>query len=521
MEKIEKIFLILTIITSLILIYILYRDRKKYGNRKDILERLNSIPAPKKVIKTKEKSNIIVIQPKSENNQENNEYFISKNIDYMIIEDDEENIWKFINYLFENTKYEYICYLNANLLVIDKSKDFKRLISQSGDNDMILCRDENKHNEVSLNAVIFRNSEWTKYKLRQLFYKGEKYDIIMDQIYTGYDAGDVLSRKEFIDIGLPFMCSGICVYNEHAFNSRKSSFIVNIKNKEDTISIYPWNGISGFTEIPKNIEKLREWNGNRKIPKYIFQTMETTLISDDMNKFSRQRLIDLNPGYEYFYFDALDCRKFIKDNFDKKVFKAYDKLLAGAFKADLFRYCLLYKYGGVYCDINFMPLESFDTYISDDLEFVIPDDPSHGLWQGFFAIKPKSDLLKITIDLTVKDILEEVYISKHTGNAPMLAITGPQKIGACLNIYLNLPVSFIHRLGIHNTKKLKFKILNFFNEQNGESHPFIFDKERNKRIAINKFMNYYPKTNSFDLLISKESYSNMFNKRRIYKFNLI
>lgn len=387
---------------------------------------------------------------------------------------------------------------------------------------MILCRDEDDEKMVSLKAVIFRNSDWTKYKLRQLYHKGEKYDIIMDQIYTNYNAGSVLSKKKFIDIGLPFICSGICVYNEHAFNSRKSSFIVNTKNREkDTIAIYPWNGISGFNEISKNLERLREWNGKRKIPKYIFQTMETTLISDDMNKYSRKRLKELNESYEYFYFDSLDCRKFIKDNFDDNVFKAYDKLLAGAYKADLFRYCLLYKYGGVYCDSNFMPLESFDSYIGDDIDFVIPDDVTHGLWQGFFAIKPKSELLKLTIDLTVKDILEDVYHSIHTGNFQILSITGPQKIGACFNLYLGFPISYIHSLGTHIHKKLKYKILNFSNHKNGSSRPFIVDKEKDKKIAINKFSDYIPVKDSFSLLSGKETYYSMFINRRIYKFKLI
>ena len=108
-----------------------------------------------------------------------------------------------------------------------------------------------------------------------------------------------------------------------------------------------------------------------------------------MNKHSRNLLIQKNPDYKYFYFDALDCHNFIKCNFEEYVFKAYDMLLPGAFKADLWRYCALYVYGGVYCDSRVMPVKNFDSFIHNDTDFVIPIDISNGLWQGFFAIKPK------------------------------------------------------------------------------------------------------------------------------------
>ena len=88
-----------------------------------------------------------------------------------------------------------------------------------------------------------------------------------------------------------------------------------------------------------------------KIPKKIFQTWSTTNISPGF-----QQIVDLwkilNPEYEYCFYDNNDCDIFIKENFDERIYNAYCKIIPGAFKADLWRYCVLYKYGGVYVDID-------------------------------------------------------------------------------------------------------------------------------------------------------------------------
>ena len=53
----------------------------------------------------------------------------------------------------------------------------------------------------------------------------------------------------------------------------------------------------------------------------------------------------------YLFCDA-DCREFIKNEYPPDVLMAYDRLIPTAFKADLWRYCVLYKYGGVYLDVK-------------------------------------------------------------------------------------------------------------------------------------------------------------------------
>ena len=65
-------------------------------------------------------------------------------------------------------------------------------------------------------------------------------------------------------------------------------------------------------------------------------------------------LIFNNVGLDciHYLFNDADCRAFIINEYPPDVLTAYDRLIPTAFKADLWRYCVLYKYGGVYLDIK-------------------------------------------------------------------------------------------------------------------------------------------------------------------------
>ena len=56
----------------------------------------------------------------------------------------------------------------------------------------------------------------------------------------------------------------------------------------------------------------------------------------------------------HYLFNDSDCRTFIMREYPPDVLIAYDRLIPTAFKADLWRYCVLYKYGGVYLDVKYV-----------------------------------------------------------------------------------------------------------------------------------------------------------------------
>lgn len=80
-----------------------------------------------------------------------------------------------------------------------------------------------------------------------------------------------------------------------------------------------------------------------------------------------------SPEFKYYFFGNTNCRKFLKNNFDSKVLNAYDTLLPGAYKADLFRLCALYILGGIYLDHKNVCNVDLNEIISNQ-EFLLVND---------------------------------------------------------------------------------------------------------------------------------------------------
>ena len=59
------------------------------------------------------------------------------------------------------------------------------------------------------------------------------------------------------------------------------------------------------------------------------------------------KILNNNPEFNHYLYDDKMCREFIKQNF-QKCFYVFDKLKPGAYKADLWRYCILYKWRYLY-----------------------------------------------------------------------------------------------------------------------------------------------------------------------------
>lgn len=168
--------------------------------------------------------------------------------------------------------------------------------------------------------------------------------------------------------------------------------------------------------VPVPDNKARGFSPNI-IPNYIIQTNEKAGMPEEMAKATNTLLKD-NPEYGYLYFTDAAARKFIEIHFNDRVLKAYDDIVPGAFKADLFRYCVLYQIGGVYIDTGMVSLGPFA--IEPDDEFISPEDNGTGrIYNAFIASRPGHPILKEAIDL----IVDNVEHRRYTNGA--LNITGP------------------------------------------------------------------------------------------------
>lgn len=85
------------------------------------------------------------------------------------------------------------------------------------------------------------------------------------------------------------------------------------------------------------------------IPKVIYQTYKNKSlvpqkIYDNIKKYA--------PEYKHIIYDDNECLNFIKKNFGNELVDIFNKMPEGRYKADLFRYLILYKKGGIYLDIK-------------------------------------------------------------------------------------------------------------------------------------------------------------------------
>ena len=114
------------------------------------------------------------------------------------------------------------------------------------------------------------------------------------------------------------------------------------------------------------------------IPLHIYQTWHTKDLPPKMRE-CVNKLKKANPEFEHHLYDDNDCREFIRINFDSNVLNAFDRLISGAYKADLWRYCVLYKNGGIYLDIKYEPVDGFKFIELVDNEYFVLEKPYYNM----------------------------------------------------------------------------------------------------------------------------------------------
>jgi mannosyltransferase OCH1-like enzyme len=131
-----------------------------------------------------------------------------------------------------------------------------------------------------------------------------------------------------------------------------------------------------------------------------------------------------NPKIKFHLFDDEDCKTFLEQYFVPEVANTYEKLIPGAYKADLWRYCVLYKHGGIYMDIKFKFADNIDVYsmfVQENQEVFVEDSehPRKGIYNAFMICRPGNQKMLYCIN----KIIENVN-NKYFGEDPLYP-TGP------------------------------------------------------------------------------------------------
>lgn len=230
------------------------------------------------------------------------------------------------------------------------------------------------------------------------------------------------------------------------------------------------------------------------IPKVLMQTGKR---KSDMNKHSI-KWQNMNPDYDYVFFDDNDCKSFITKHFNQEVLRAFDCLRPGAFKADLFRYCWLYVEGGVYVDLDCVPIQPLSIIIDNRADFISVSERRNipGIYQAFIACKARCPFLLKAIRRIVENC-QIMYYPKLSSNdrfddqwTSVLSITGP--------VLLSEVFDGMHTSGWHSISNLKVLLYKLKNDH--------VQTEENKKLILSKSDDYIGQ-NYYQMVIDRKIYN--------------
>lgn len=190
------------------------------------------------------------------------------------------------------------------------------------------------------------------------------------------------------------------------------------------------------------------------IPKTIIQTFK----SKELPILTRWHISNFrkkNPEYRYEFYDDERIEKFLKEEFPENVLDAYKKLNIGAAKADMFRYAVLLKKGGVYLDIDGDINHRLSDFIKPEDKAVITLERNPGIYvQWALIYEANHPFLQRTLDL----VLENIASNKFPNDVH--AMTGPTVYTKAINECLKEDPLVPHRvLGVDYEGHIKPKYL--------------------------------------------------------------
>jgi hypothetical protein len=163
----------------------------------------------------------------------------------------------------------------------------------------------------------------------------------------------------------------------------------------------------------------------RTIPYLFHQTSVSRCLTPSFFNLTVKWKRSLTKEWSYLFHDQEAMGRLLKKNWNefgllKQVLTCVSK---GTIEADLWRYLVLYEYGGVYSDIDSAPNE-FTTTMMQNQNALFVVDQYGMLSEFFFAAAPKHPLLFYTIH----HALQRIQDSRDTGTMYPGRTTGPHAL---------------------------------------------------------------------------------------------
>jgi len=165
---------------------------------------------------------------------------------------------------------------------------------------------------------------------------------------------------------------------------------------------------------------------------------------------------EMNPDYIHKIYTDEEIDDFVNKNFQGEIADCYNKLNIIVAKVDFWRYLILYKYGGIYLDMDSSINKPLDQLIKEDDNAIITAEGNPNLFvQWALIFNKEHPILRMTIQLIVRNIKENKYPND------IHKMTGPTVFTEAINtVHKNNNGRFIRQNLIHKNFDMTFNCLN-------------------------------------------------------------
>eukprot|EP00899_Mesostigma_viride_P011729 jgi/Mesvir1/20557/Mv06234-RA.1 len=223
---------------------------------------------------------------------------------------------------------------------------------------------------------------------------------------------------------------------------------------------------------------------------------------------------EVDPTLEFTLADFPTAESFMAAQCGERMAWAFRMLVPGAYKADIYRLCVLYAGGGYYADLGTQLRAPVDSFVPANASFVIAIDPGwparHNLWNGFIGSVPRHPILLEAMQAIVAHVEGCWYRDKDTRAGP-LAVTGPELLGHVVRRLYGLPLRLVPSWNATNG------LLLLPADKDAGNLIHLWDLGRTREVLKDKFPGQQGEFQKMGyLVLGAESYDYLWNLRKIY-----
>lgn len=181
-----------------------------------------------------------------------------------------------------------------------------------------------------------------------------------------------------------------------------------------------------------------------RIPQKLHQTFRSRVLAPELQD-SVNYMRSVNPGWEYRFYDDFDARSYILKYYGSEFLCYFDAINPkySAARADLFRYCVLYRDGGVYLDVKSRATKPFAEILKPSDRFLLSQWGGDSRYQGwgvhrelrklaggefqqwFIVAAPGHPFLRAVIEAVLRNIRSYDPMRHSIGKPAVVRVTGP------------------------------------------------------------------------------------------------